>query len=250
MWGVSMARKIKLEKILDRELDKEGIVLLAEEHGLDTKGKKEDLIKKLISVAPPEDILHFCFNVEGLKEILEAHGLPKSGNKDGLIERVLPLIEIPKVKAKPKKEEKTKKKVVKPANAGLIKDVEKIKKIIEDIEFQGTGKTKETGYEKQLVAVLQFGLGKERITYEKAVGRSRLDIVVDSGDNKKVGIELKLYTGTTSIDRLFGQIDRYLGSIYDRIIAVVITKKSIATARDEAKRIKKLKNVDVIVKAG
>lgn len=82
------------------------------------------------------------------------------------------------------------------------------------------------------------------------MGRSRLDIVVDSVNNKQIGIELKLYTGGTSIDRLFGQIDRYLESVYDRVIAVVITKKSIAAARAEAKRIEKFKNVDVIVKRG
>lgn len=148
------------------------------------------------------------------------------------------------------REEKSKEKAVKPSKGSLMDDVKRIKKIIENTELIGTEKTKESEYEGQLVIALKMGLGNERVTYEKPMGRSRLDIVVDSVNNKQIGIELKLYTGGTSIDRLFGQIDRYLESVYDRVIAVVITKKSIAAARAEAKRIEKFKNVDVIVKRG
>lgn len=241
-----MPKKLEFEIFLDRELYKEDIVAIAEKHGLSTKGNKVDIIRMLLSEASPEELLSELFLLGDLQEILEDRGLPKSGNKDELVKRVLSFVDTPLAKPEKKKAEKA----VKPKKASLENDIKEIKEIIEKIELQGTGKTKETDYEKQLVVGLQLALGKERVTYEKAVGRSRLDIVVDSANNKQIGIELKLYAGTTSIDRLFGQVDRYLGSVYDKIIAVVITKKSLASARDEAKRLKKLKNVDVIVKAG
>jgi hypothetical protein len=243
-----MAKKIGLEKIINK-IAKEALVSIAEDYDLPIGGSKEEIIGRLISEISPQELLSVCFGVDELREILEEQGLPKSGNKDELVNRVLSFIDTSKVKAKPEKRT-VREKVVKPEKSSVEKDVNKIKEIIDNIEFQGTGKTKETDYEKQLVVALQFALGKERVTYEKAVGRSRLDIVVDSANNKQIGIELKLYTGTTSIDRLFGQIDRYIGSIYDKVIAVIVTKKAIATARDEAKRIKKLKNVDVKVKSG
>ena len=83
---------LDLEELLDRYLTKDDLKQIAEEYDLPKGGSKKELVARIASEVPHEDLLH-CFHVEDLKEILEEHGLPRSGTKAELVERVLSLIE-------------------------------------------------------------------------------------------------------------------------------------------------------------
>ena len=85
------------------------------------------------------------------------------------------------------------------------------------------GKITEKEIEMQLLQALRHGLPvnyRKKVTYEKEYGKGkRLDIAIDN----QVGVELKYSPIPSQLDRLVGQVLRYLeGGTYKRIAVLIV----------------------------
>ena len=92
-----------LKTLINKSVNRDILISIADDYGLPTKGSKRVLIDGLVSGIPPEDLLSLCFSVKELKEILEEQGVSKSGTKYELVDRVFSLMGGPKAKEKEKR---------------------------------------------------------------------------------------------------------------------------------------------------
>ena len=185
-----MPRKsnIDLKKRINK-LDKHRAVLICEKYGLPTKGRKDDLIARIVSKIPAEDIVPY-FRVDELKALLEEQGLPKSGRKDELVERVLSLIRTPEGKAKPKEEKKKRTS----AEKGTKSLADEVATYLEDITIGSVRLKDEIALELHLSGRLrEFFKEKNIKVKDQAIGikdRRKPDLEITRG-KETVLIELK-----------------------------------------------------------
>jgi len=139
-----------------------------------------------------------------------------------------------------KRETKTKKNAAEKKKKKLSKDDLLFRKIVRILKrFNPTqyGKSYEKNVEEQLVQALRFALPspyRDQVTYEKEFGKGkRLDISVAD----TIGIEIKLSPTSAALDRLSGQVDRYLASkTFKRIVVLVVAGPTRREMVEEAKK--------------
>ena len=151
---------------------------------------------------------------------------------------------------KPKRKRKRKTRTTKKRRTPQIEtETRKLMQTIKECEFHGRPKSPEAYYQGELAAFLRGRLPKHRIVLQKGMGGGVIDIAVTTPSKKRIGIEVKRYTSVRTIQTLEGQVRQYLES-FPRVIAVIVTHKSIATTREKARRVGKIKRVKLIVKPG
>ena len=216
---------LDLEELLDRYLTKDDLKQIAEEYDLPKGGSKRELVARIASEVPHEDLLH-CFHVEDLKEILREHGLPRSGTKAELVERVLSLIETLGDKYA---EEKRKLK----RRIGALAD--EIVNYLENFTIGPIRLRDETELEYYMFGRLEeFFRGRGVRVSHQAIGirdRSKPDIIVQRG-KETVIVELKYIRKQRDYDDGITQAMKY-SSGFERA-------KVILFCYDPEKRIKQL----------
>ncbi len=94
----------------------------------------------------------------------------------------------------------------------------------------------ETAYRDDLIGFLNKKLNENHLI-KKEEGRGLADIGID----KKIGVELKLnLSSKKEVDRLIGQVERYLDD-YDDVLVVLLGKTSSEIVRDVNFQIEKMK---------
>jgi len=162
-------------------------------------------------------VVHGSYDREGFKLILR-----------GVEEEIRDRIKIVKLKEeKPivKKEAKLEREIAKPKAPDVKQVLGRIKRFTPYKRPQ-----KERELEAMLVSYLRayYPDTRTQLTYERA----RIDAQIE-----KVGIEIKYQPGAGELDRLYGQIEKYLKHL-DYVIAVIGYEKSKETTQYFKKRLK------------
>ena len=151
----------------------------------------------------------------------------------------------PRTNKKQTKTTKTKKRETKTKKQTTVKKkaskedllFRKIVRILKRFSPTQYGKSYEKNVEEQLVQALRFALPspyRDQVTYEKEFGKGkRLDISVAD----TIGVEIKLSPTSAALDRLSGQVDRYLASkTFKRIVVLVVAGPTRKEMVEEAKK--------------
>lgn len=206
-----MPKKPSLKTVINKHLDKDKVVYIAEQYGLSTKGSKKDLIEEIVSKRSPEKIL-LSFGVEELKNFLAEQGHSKSGTKNKLVERALSLIEMPKVKTKTKRGN-TKKPSTKKSKKSLADEVARY---LKDATFGSIRINKEDDLEKYLFGRLEdFFRDKNAKVISQAIGyrdRSRPDIILKRREETVI-VELKYIRKQRDYEEGITQAQKYSGDL-------------------------------------
>jgi len=205
-----MPRKSDLDlKTRINKLDKYRAGLICEKYGLPTKGRKDDLIARIISEIPEKDIVPY-FHVDELKAILEGQGLPKSGRKAELVKGVLSLIRIPKERVKPKEEKKKRTS----AKKGVKSLADEVVSYLKDIVIGSIRLRDEADLERYLFGKLEeFFRVKNAKIISQAIGkkdRSIPDITLKRG-KETVLVELKYIRKQRDYEDGLTQATKYAG---------------------------------------
>ncbi len=241
--------KMEFEDFLYVYLTVEQLRNICRKYKLPTSGKKDDLIKRIISSHISEIDIMKTLSVYDLKWIAEDMGLTKSGKKDEIIKRIMEQIKVSKVRAFEVTKEKinVSKEHKKSPKRGLDALWEEIAEAI-DRDFHPSkpvqARLKERQIEGSLQSFLEGRFPSHKIEIEKTKRESRIDLSVDG----KIGIELKY--NPKDYDRVVGQVERYLSDFPRIIVVISITssdEKLIKKANSAKPRIES-KGAKVIIK--
>lgn len=216
---------MNINQFMNKHLYKEEVQDLAERLELDTSGKKNDIINRIIACKDfdIEEVTRYFFK-EQLYSLCWEYDLPVSGSKGdlwqrlvaklGLDKEVLTIEELEQEKEKAApitsiehiiEDEIAKEEVI---DEELSKLVNIIEQWIPDRRYKG-----EEGYQAELSSLLKH---KHGFKVQNEVGSTQIDILV----NDTIPIELKKNPKRGDFDRLSGQIIRNIDA-YGKLIVVV-----------------------------
>ena len=241
---VEKEEKMDFGDFLDYYVGVEQLRNILREFELPTKGKKSNLIERILKSKIPEKEILQKLSVYDLKWIAEDMGLKKTGRKDEIINRLLDQIQVSKIKEFKVTGEKVSPLGKKRSRKGIDALVEEIVEAI-DRDFHPrkpvSARLKERQIEDSLKAFLEGRFKDHKIEMEKTKSKSRIDLSVDG----KIGIELKYstYNNVIDPDKVAGQVERYLNE-FSKVILVLclqgynerlIKKANSAKSRCESK---------------
>ncbi len=131
--------------------------------------------------------------------------------------------------------------------------VSKVKRNVKKCKFVYYPKSNEKNYEAQLYQYLSAKLGYGGVSYQKQKKEGTVDLSIVEG-SMHVEIEIKLHRGSTSLDRLVGQVLKYRKEYYRKqhryLFSLILTKGDPKTIEETSafKELSKLRNVEVIIR--
>ena len=129
----------------------------------------------------------------------------------------------------------------------------KVKKVTKKCKFVVYKDFKEKHYEAQLYQFLASRFGYNKIKYQKRTKEGIVDLAITDG-NMHVEIEIKMHRGSSSLDRLVGQVLKYRKEYYRKknryLFTLILTRKDIEDIEKTSafKEISKLRNVEVLIR--
>lgn len=131
--------------------------------------------------------------------------------------------------------------------------VKKVKRIIKKCKLVEFKDFKEKHYEAQLYQFLASNFGYGNVNYQKRTKDGIVDLHITEG-SMHIEIEIKMHRGSSSLDRLVGQVLKYRKAYYRKknryLLTLILTRKEVESIEltSAYKELSKLRNVEVLVK--
>lgn len=206
-----------------KNMNKDALVDVCDEFNINSRGKKEVLVNRLIDhigddVGKVEQLLYDGYDVDELKYLLRKFNLPVSGKKAELVERIKDNLSISEEQIVPSREVALQRVAIKSERKDKLQE-DYLLRLLKAIEEWVP--RKRVGYEEAYQVDLTYYLEKCGFKTRMEKGEDLFDIIVDD----IYPIELKKSPGRSEYDRLIGQISQDVRSAGQAIVVICDVKR-------------------------